>query len=253
MASPNDGSDGPPGADGGFGGGDRRPTGDGAVRSVSDRALAFTREHLELAWVPLVTALLAAYLVVSGALTAGYFGSIAEALETGAFDFAANVQRYALRMIALETLVLVAFAALLAPIVAIPPLLVVVVLLGFAAAYFLFPTTYLVVLEDRPVLDAMGRAVDLVQARQPIGFVLQVALTVGACSILLSTLARSSVPGAVTAAILAAPLGLAPNVAVMLKVQSLLDGGTGQAGRSPPFDDSRRVDDARGVDGRARR
>lgn len=300
MASPNDGSEDPPGPDGGFRGAARRPTGPDGATSILDRSLAFTREYAELAWVPLVTALLAvddlvavgsqgglgvhlsfplsradlwtfvqrpttagvdvaapfvgetsvvlglallaAYLVVSGALTAGYFGSIAEALETGSFDFVANVRRYARRMIVLETLVLVAFAALLAPIAAVPPLFVVAVVLGFVAAYFLFPTAYLVVLEDRSVLGAIERAVELVQTHQPIGFVLHVALAVGACSIVLSTLARSSVPGAVTAAVLAAPLGLALNAAVTLKVRSWLGDERSRASGA-----------SHGIDGRARR
>lgn len=288
MVPFDDGSDRSTGADSGVGDVTRPPA--AGESSLLEAALAFAREHLELAWVPLATALfafddlralgseggfgvhfsfpfyradlwtfvqrptmsgadvafpvatgesvailvpsLAAYVVVSGALTAGYFGSIADALDRGTFDFVANVRRYGLRMIALEVLVVVAFLALLAPLAAVPPLLVVAVVVGVVVAYYLFPTAYLVVLEDRPVLDAIERSVDLVQTHQPLGFVFQVALTVGACSILLTGLARSSVPGAITAAVLAAPLGLACNAGVMLKVRSLISGSQRVDGRA---------------------
>lgn len=180
----------------------------------------------------LVLPALAAYVVVSGMLTAGYLESIAEALETGQFDFVANVRRYAGRTIALEVLVAVGFAALLLAFASAPGLLVVAVLAGFVAAYFLFPTAYVLVVEDLGVFDAIEHAVDLVQTHQPIGFVLQVAVAVGACSVLLSSLARTSLAGGIAAAALAAPLGLAFNVYVMQYVATLADATPSTRGRA---------------------
>lgn len=72
----------------------------------------------------LLVPLLGAYVVVSGALSAGYFGSIADGLTTGRFDFVAGVRRFAVRMIALEALVIVALAAVFLPLLVVPLLFV---------------------------------------------------------------------------------------------------------------------------------
>ncbi|EMA58982.1 hypothetical protein [Halorubrum kocurii] len=170
---------------------------------------------------PVLVPLLGAYVVVSGVLSAGYFGSIADGLTTGRFDFVAGVRRFAVRMVVLEALVVVALAAVFLPLVVVPPLFVVAVLAVLALSYLFFPTVYVLVLEDRGIESAARRARELVRRQQPIGFFLFVAVVTAICSVPVSLLAHAGAVGAVLAAIVAAPLGLAFNVATALKVAEM--------------------------------
>jgi hypothetical protein len=104
-------------------------------------------EPLGSVW--LAVPLLAIYVVVSGVLSAGYFGSIAAAITTGSFGFVAGVRRFAVRMVALEALVVVGLLAVFLPLLVVPPLFVIAILALLLAGYFLFPTVYVLVLEDR--------------------------------------------------------------------------------------------------------
>ncbi|WP_123620650.1 hypothetical protein [Halorubrum sp. CSM-61] len=190
------------------------PTGDGLSVSVPFGTL----ESL-----PLLVPALAAYVVVSGALSAGYFGGIAAGITTGRYDFAASVRRFGVRMIALEALVVVALAAVFLPLIVVPPLFVAAVLAALALSYLFFPTVYVLVLEDRGIESAARRARGLVRRHQPLGFFLFVAIVTAVCSAPLSLLTRVGPVGAVLAAVVAAPLGLAFNVAVALKVAEMAD------------------------------
>lgn len=55
--------------------------------------------------VVLIVPVLVTYLIVSGVLNEGYFGSVASGITTGSFEFVASIRRFAVRMIALEALV----------------------------------------------------------------------------------------------------------------------------------------------------
>lgn len=169
----------------------------------------------------LVVPLMVGYVVLSGILSAGYFGSIAEGITTGTFDFFANVRRFAPRMIVLEVIVLVILVVIFVPLLVFPPLFVVMIFAMLIAAYFLFPTVYVMVLEDRGIESAARRAHQLVIDDGPVGFFLTLVGATILCSIPLSLLASSGLGGALMAAMIAALLGLAFNVATMLKVGSM--------------------------------
>ncbi|ELZ35443.1 hypothetical protein [Halorubrum distributum] len=190
------------------------PTGGGL--SVS---LPFGTLEPVLLFVPL----LGAYVIVSGALSAGYFGAIAEGITTGRFDFAAGVRRFGVRMILLEAIVIVALAAVFLPLLVVPPLFVVAILAALVLSYLFFPTAYVLVLEDRDIRSAALRARDLVGEHKPIGFFLSVAVVTALCSVPLSLLTHAGPAGGLLAAVVAAPLGLAFNVATALKVAEMAD------------------------------
>ncbi|AUX10539.1 hypothetical protein AArcSl_2928 [Halalkaliarchaeum desulfuricum] len=137
--------------------------------------------------IALVIPLLVAYVIVSGALSAGYFGSIASGLTTGSFDFVANVRRFGLRMIALEVLVIAALLVVFLPLLVVPPLFVLAILAVLVLAYFLFPTVYVLVLEDRGIESALRRGYDLVTTHQPIVVFLAIVVATLMCSVPLSS------------------------------------------------------------------
>lgn len=171
-----------------------------------------------LAW---VIPLLIGYIVLSGILSAGYFGSIAEGITTGSFDFVANVRRFAPRMIVLEAIMLLVVVAIFVPLLVFPPLFIVMILAMLIVAYFLFPTVYVMVLEERDIESSARRAHQLVVDDGPAAFFLTLVGATILCSIPLSLMASSGVGGALMAAGIAAVLGLTFNVATMLKVESM--------------------------------
>ncbi|QWC20340.1 hypothetical protein [Halorubrum sp. 2020YC2] len=173
--------------------------------------------------VALLAPLLGAYVVVSGALSAGYFGAIAEGITTGQFDFAAGVRRFGVRMILLEAIAIVGLAAVFLPLLIVPPLFVAAVLAALVLSYLFFPTVYVLALEDRGIESAARRARELTARRQPLGFFLAVALVTALCSVPLSLLTHAGPAGALLAAVVAAPLGLGFNVATALKVAEMAD------------------------------
>ena len=182
-------------------------------------ALPFGRLEPVLFLVPAI----GAYVVVSGTLSAGYFGSIADGIATGRYGFVAAVRRFAVRMILLEALVVVALAVVLLPLVVVPPLFAVAIVAALVLSYLYFPTVYVLALEDRGVRSAAVRARELVDRDRPLGFFLAVAVVTALCSVPVSVLAHAGPGGAVAAAVVAAPLGLAFNVATALKVAEMAD------------------------------
>lgn len=90
-------------------------------------------------------------------------------------------------------------------------------------SYLFFPTVYILVLEDRGIESAARRARELVRRHQPLGFFLFVAVVTAVCSVPLSLLTHAGPIGAVLAAVVAAPIGLAFNVATALKVAKMAD------------------------------
>lgn len=170
---------------------------------------------------PLLVPLIGAYVLVSGALSAGYFGSIAAEITTGRYDFVASVRRFGVRMVLLEALVVVALGVVFLPLAVVPPLFAVAVLAALVLGYLYFPTVYVLVLEDRGIESAVRRARDLVDQHRPLGFFFTVAVVTAVCSVPVSLLAHAGPGGAVAAAVVAAPLGLAFNLATALKVADM--------------------------------
>ncbi|ELZ44851.1 hypothetical protein C463_07842 [Halorubrum californiense DSM 19288] len=88
-------------------------------------------------------------------------------------------------------------------------------------SYLYFPTVYVLALEDRGIESAVRRARALVDEHRPLGFFLAVAVVTAVCSVPVSLLAHAGAGGAVAAAVVTAPLGLAFNVATALKVAEM--------------------------------
>lgn len=191
------------------------------VDAPSDGGIAVEVPFGTMESVVLAAPLLVTYIIISGILSAGYFGSIASAITTGSFDFRASVYQFAVRMIALEALIVVAVIGIFLPLLVVPPLFVIVLLLMLVVAYFLFPTVYILVLEDRGIESSLRRAHELVSEHHPIGFFLSLVGATVACSIPLSFLAYSGLGGAVIATLAAAPLSLTFNVATALMVSHM--------------------------------
>ena len=135
--------------------------------------------------------------------------------------FVANVRRFGVRMILLEAVVVAALAAAFLPLVLVPPLFAVAILVVLVLSYLYFPTVYVLALEDRGVRSAAVRARELVDRHRPLGFFLAVAVVTALCSVPVSLLAHAGPAGAIAAAVVAAPLGLAFNVATALKVAEM--------------------------------
>ncbi|MFC6754007.1 hypothetical protein [Halorubrum tibetense] len=169
----------------------------------------------------LVPPLLGVYVVVSGLLSAGYFGSIAAGIETGRFDFGTNVRRFGVRLIVLEAVVVAGVFLALVPLVAVPPLFALAVLALLVLSYLFFPTVYVLVLEDRGIGSAARRAYGLVKRHQPVWFFLALLAVTALCSVPLSMLTYLGPVPAVIAAVVAAPIALAFNVATALKVDEM--------------------------------
>jgi len=166
---------------------------------------------------------LAAYVVLSGVVLAGYLGSVAEHVTTGSYDFAANVRRYARRMVGYQALLVLALLALVAGVVVLPAAFLLVAVVLFVAAYLTYLTPYLVVVADLDLLAAVEQSVALTTGRAEaagafLGFVAGGAVA----SVPLSTLAYGNGPvGGVIAAALAAPLGLFASVTFVLVAREL--------------------------------
>lgn len=192
------------------------------VDSPGDGGVSASVPFDSLGSLGLIVPLLGAYVIVSGTLSAGYFGSIAQGITTGRFDFAAKVRRFAVQMIAVEALV-VAILLAFVPLAAFPPLFVLAVIALLVLSYLFFPTVYVLVLEDRGIESAVRRAYGLVERHRPLWFFLALVAVTALCSVPLSTLAYAGPVPAVVAAVVAAPLSLTFNVAVALKVAAMAD------------------------------
>jgi len=125
-------------------------------------------------------------------------------------------------MIALEALVIVALAAVFLPLLVVPLLFVVAILAALVLSYLFFPTVYILVLEDRGIESAARRA--RTRAAPPAARVLPLRRGRD-CRLFrpLSLLTHAGPIGAVLAAVVAAPIGLAFNVATALKVAKMAD------------------------------
>lgn len=192
---------------------------------------------------PLVLVLLPVAVVVQAALAAGYFGSLAAALESGTYAFAPNVRRHfgPFLVYTLVPLLVVAPLAFLgvADARAVPPVLVVLVPAFIVAGYLFYATPYLVVLRGTDIVSAFRASYGLAVAGGPYfryaagyaGFVLAVSLVATAVVVNLGLL------GVAVGVVAGAPVGLACNAATMRFVADIDPGspslGDWNDGRPP--------------------
>lgn len=170
---------------------------------------------------PLVFVVLPIGLVIQAGLAAGYFGSIRDALATDSYEFLANVRHYFLPFL-LYTLIPMLF---LLPLVLLGsgglrgllPLMILLVLAYFLLAYLFYATPYLVVLRETDLVSAARASYALARSGGPYltyalgfaGFVLVSSLFATAVVVNLGLI------GIICGMIIAAPVGLAANVATM--------------------------------------
>lgn len=170
---------------------------------------------------PSVLVLAIGGLLVSSALSAGYFGSLADALADDPYRFAAHVRGYLPAFLV--------FSA--APVVLLSPLVLLagtpsglgVVVVGLAlvgvavATYLLYATPYLLVLRDTDLLSAVRASYALAVDGGPyLSYAVGFALAAGVVSTVISAFVVSvPVVGLVVGLPTGAVLGLAGNLATM--------------------------------------
>ena len=169
---------------------------------------------------------LAGYVLFTGVLTAGYLGSINQFLTARRYDFLANVRRYAVRMVALQTVLLGSFLLVFGAALVAVPLVILLVAVGFVAWLLLYLTPFLVVVADEPLLVAFRRSLRLTTSSvQPLAFVVVYALLVAAISLPMSALANLGIGGVLAAAALASNFGLFLSVLAVMFTRELLAAG----------------------------
>lgn len=171
--------------------------------------------------IPLLVVVFPVAILLQAALAAGYFGSLAVALETGRFDFGANVRRHFWPFLVYTLLPVVVIAPLaivgLADLRALAPLIVVLVPAFIVAAYLFYATPYLVVLRGTDIVSAFRASYELATAGGPYfryaagyaGFVVATSLVMTAVVVNLGLF------GVAIGTLVAAPVGLACNAATM--------------------------------------
>lgn len=178
---------------------------------------------------PLLVVALPLGIVVQAGLSAGYFGSLAAALETGEYAFVQAVRHYfvpfflytLIPVLVIAPLGLTAFAAGRAG----PVLLLVLLPVFLIAAYLFYATPYLIVLRDIGLVDALKHSYELAVAGGPyfrfaIGYALFVlGVSIGATAIVVNL----GLIGVLLGAVLGAPIGLTANAMTMRFVADLDD------------------------------
>lgn len=113
-------------------------------------------------------------LLIESVLTAGYFGSIRAHIETGEYDFLANVRAYFVPFFFLTTIPFVAFLPMLTGALAVGSLgdgaailFVPLIVIFLAVVYLFYATPYLIVLRDTSLLDALRSSYALAVQRGP--------------------------------------------------------------------------------------
>lgn len=170
---------------------------------------------------PLVVVVLPIAVIVQAALSAGYFGSLASALETGTFEFGASVRRHFVPFLVYTIVPM----AVVAPVAGLGlassrlalPLILLLVVTFIVAAYLFYATPYLVVLRGDDIVPALQASYDLATEGGPYlryalgyaGFVL--ALSVVATAVVVNL----GLVGVAVGVVAGAPVGLACNAATM--------------------------------------
>lgn len=186
--------------------------------------------------------------VVRAALSAGYFGSIADLVTGETVDFEANVGHYFLRFLTYEIAATVVTLLLFAPLLAVvgaggrggAALLLVAIPVVLVLSYLFYATPYVMVLRDTGLLDAAGVAYGLAVEggaffRYSAGFALVVLVASPLSSVVVVTLSSLGVLVGLAAGAVA---GLVGNVATTLMVADV-DPEAPPVERSPePGDDA---------------
>lgn len=165
--------------------------------------------------------------LVQAGLVAGYLGSIREAMETGTFDFAANVRRYYLPMLgwALLAVLLGSSTVLLGAVGGsrtLPILVVLLVPVYLVLSYLFYATPYLIVLRDTGLEQALRSSYAYAMAGGEYGaFAVEFLVAVVVLSVVGTFFVNAGAFGVLAGALLAAPIGLLFNVAVMTFVRDL--------------------------------
>lgn len=170
---------------------------------------------------PLVLVVLPLLIVVQAVLSAGYFGSLATALETGSYEFGASVREHfwpflAYTAIPIAVVAPIAVLGLASGRLAIPLILTLVVAF-LVAAYLFYATPYLVVLHGDDILSALRSSYGLAVeggayfrfAAGYAGFVLAVSVVATAVVVNLGLI------GVALGVVAGAPVGLACNATTM--------------------------------------
>lgn len=170
---------------------------------------------------PLVAIVLPVAIIVQAALAAGYFGSLATALETGAFEFWPSLRRHFVPFLIYTVIpmAVVAPAAVLglASRRLLFPVILVLVVAFIVAAYLFYATPYLVVLRGDDIVSALQASYGLAIEGGPYfryavgyaGFVL--ALSVVATAVVVNL----GLVGVAVGVVAGAPVGLACNATTM--------------------------------------
>ncbi|WP_129115726.1 hypothetical protein [Halegenticoccus tardaugens] len=161
-------------------------------------------------------------LAVQAALSAGYFGSVRDALRAGSYDFSSNARRYFLPFLlyALVPVLLslpLAFVATTGASRSFFVLFLVLILAIPVVTYLFYATPYLVVLRETDLLSAARGSYALAIAGGPyLTFALNFAAFVLASSLLATAVVVNlGAAGVVLGALAAAPVGLAANAMTM--------------------------------------
>lgn len=170
---------------------------------------------------PLLVVLLPIAIVVQAGLAAGYFGSLASALETGRYDFIESVRDHFLPFLAYTLIPMVVIIPLALVSVGGQQRLVPAVLLlvpaVIVAGYLFYATPYLIALREADIWSALRASYRLAVDGGPYlryaagyaGFVLGVSLVATAVVVNLGLL------GVAIGVVAGAPVGLACNAATM--------------------------------------
>lgn len=171
--------------------------------------------------IPLVVVVLPIAVVVQAALSAGYFGSLAAALETGTFAFGASLRRHFVPFLLYTIIPL----AVVAPVAVLGlasgrlllPFVLLLVVAFIVAAYLFYATPYLIVLRDTDLVSALRTSYGLAIEGGPYfryaagyaGFVL--ALSIVATAVVVNL----GLVGVAVGVVAGAPVGLACNATTM--------------------------------------
>lgn len=171
---------------------------------------------------PIALAVIPITIVLKAGLTAGYFGSIRETLETDSFDFVRNAREY-FRPFLIYTLLPVLvilpliFLGVGGGIDAVAPVVVLLVPIIIVAGYLFYATPYLIVLRDTDLVTAVRVSYGLAVSGGPyFRYALGFAGFVLLFSLPMTVLVLNLRPvGLLIGLIAAAPVGLAANIATM--------------------------------------
>ncbi|PCR91651.1 hypothetical protein [Natrinema ejinorense] len=183
-----------------------------------------------MVWIGLT---LAAYAVLSGILMAAYVGGIDRRLRSEPIALGSCVVTYAPRFVLYNLVVFGAVLLLLAPLVLVPPPLLIV--LAFPAVvilgYVFYPVPFLFVVDDTPFLEAFRRSVGLTTAGGPVlSFAFWHVVVGVVSSFFISLFVSVGGAGFLLALLGSAPLALVLTAATVSFFQTRLDGDGPDAG-----------------------